>query len=75
MALHRDGALSRKKRFIGRKVKVFVNCKSKMPGFLEGRDENYNIVFVRGSRNYLGKSVEVRVDRVGVHWMFGVVAS
>jgi len=65
MALHRDGALSRKKRFIGRKVKVFVNCKSKMPGFLEGRDENYNIVFVRGSRNIWERVLRLELIGLG----------
>lgn len=71
MKVHRDGALENKKRFIGCKVKVFLNSKAEMPGFLEARDENYNIVFVKGVKGLLGKSVEVKISQVGVHHMIG----
>ena len=73
MKLHRDGALENKKKFVGCQVRVFLNSMAEMPGFLEGRDKNYNIVFVRGGKELLGKNVEVRVKMVGVHHMFGKI--
>ena len=42
-----------------------------MPGFLEARDNNYNIVFIKCSRELLGKSFEVKITKTGVHHMFG----
>ncbi|MBT4165558.1 tRNA (N(6)-L-threonylcarbamoyladenosine(37)-C(2))-methylthiotransferase [archaeon] len=78
MECHRAGALDNKKKFVGKKVKVFVN-KSLSGGLFEGRDENYNIVLVKGSggefgwKELLGKNLEVVIKSVGVHHMVGEV--
>ena len=71
MTLHRDGAMENKRKFMNREMKVFVNSKSEMPGFLECRDDNYNIVFIKGGKELLGKNIDVKINRVGVHHMFG----
>jgi threonylcarbamoyladenosine tRNA methylthiotransferase CDKAL1 len=73
MLVHREGALKSKKRYYGNNIQVFVNSKSKMPGIFEARDNNYNIVFVKGSKELLGKNIEVRIKGIGVHHMIGVV--
>jgi len=70
MSVHRDGALEGKKKFLGRELKVFVN-KKLGDGLFEGRDENYNIVLVRGGSELLGKNVDVVVRNVGVHHLVG----
>jgi len=73
MKLHRDGAIENKNKFLGKNTKVFVNSKSEMPGFLEARDNNYNIVFVKGGLELFGKNIEVKINKVGVHHMFGEI--
>jgi threonylcarbamoyladenosine tRNA methylthiotransferase CDKAL1 len=70
MECHRARALENKKKFVGMYVKVFVN-KALGSGLFEGRDENYNIVLVKGDKDLLGKNVEVVVKSVGVHHMVG----
>ena len=71
MELHKRTALENKRKFLGKTVKVFVNQKTKIPYFYEARDENYNIVFVRSGDNLLGKILNVKINRLGVHYMFG----
>ncbi len=69
MNCHRNIALENKKKFIGLKIKVFVN-NSLGNGLFEARDENYNIVLING-KDLLGKTVEVVVKNVGVHHLMG----
>lgn len=73
MDLHRQDALENKKKFLGKKVSVFVNNKTDIPGVYESRDENYNIVFVKGDKSLFGKNVEIIVKKIGVHHMIGDV--
>ncbi|MFH1358545.1 MAG: hypothetical protein ABIH37_01515, partial [archaeon] len=73
MDLHRQDALENKKKFLGKKVSVFVNNKPNIPGVYEARDENYNIVFVKSGKSLFGKNVEVVIKKIGVHHMIGDV--
>jgi len=69
MTCHRDSALENKKKFLDKEIKVFVN-KKLGEGLFEGRDENYNIVLVKGE-DLLGKNVDVVIRNVGVHHLIG----
>jgi len=71
MNLHRQTAFENKKKFLDRDVRVFVNKKINY-GLYEARDENYNIVLVAG-KDILGKTLNVKIDKVGVHHMIGKV--
>lgn len=62
-----------KKKYLGKKIPVFLNEKSKIPGFLEGRDDNYNIILVEGDKSLLSKSVTVKISQIGVYHMLGEV--
>jgi len=70
MRLHRDTALENKKKFLDRKINVFVN--KKISGNLyEARDENYNIVLINSDENLLGKNIDVKIVQSGVHHVVG----
>ena len=72
MNLHRKTAFENKKEFLKKRVKVFVN--KKLDGSLyEGRDDNYNIVLVNSSSDILGQEKMVKIEKIGVHEMIGVV--
>jgi len=72
MTLHRKTALENKNKFLNKTIRVFVNTKTKIPDVYEARDDNYNIVFVNSKdKSILGKNIDVKVNRIGVHYMFG----
>tara|TARA_Y100000034_G_C6870793_1_gene397542 strand:- start:222 stop:1508 length:1287 start_codon:yes stop_codon:yes gene_type:complete len=68
MRLHRDTALENKGKFLGKDCKVFVNKKI-FGDLYEARDDNYNIVLVNSDGNLLGKNIDVRIGKLGVHHM------
>ncbi len=69
MSLHRETAKNNKEKFLNKKIKIFINNKTQIPNVFEARDENYNIVFIRGDKELLGKSIEVKIKEIGVHHM------
>jgi tRNA A37 methylthiotransferase MiaB len=70
----RKTAEENKKKFLNKKIKVFVNTKTKIPGIYEARDDSYNIVLIKSTdRSILGKKLEVDIKQVGVHHMIGEV--
>ncbi|MBT4136215.1 MiaB/RimO family radical SAM methylthiotransferase [archaeon] len=72
MQLHRETALENKEKFINKNIKVFIN--KKLDGdLLEARDENYNIILIKGNKELLGKTIQVKIKSAGVHHMVGEV--
>ncbi len=70
MNIHRQTAQQNKQKFLNKKIKVFVN--KKLPNNLyESRDENYNIILINTNKNFLGKNIEVKIIKVGVHHLIG----
>lgn len=71
MELHRKTAMENKIRFLNKEINVLINSKTKIPNVYEARDENYNIVLIKGDRASLGKNILVRIKSTGVHHMIG----
>jgi len=72
MNLHRQTAFENKGKFLNKEMRVFVN--KKIGGNLfEARDENYNIVLINSDESILGKKLDVRIEKIGVHHMIGKV--
>jgi len=74
MQLHRQTAQENKLPLLNKTLKVFINTKTKIPNLYEARDENYNVVFVKGSRDILGKNLDVKIKQIGVHHMIGEIS-
>lgn len=75
MELHRKTTQFNKLKYKDKEIKVFVNSKSKIPNILEARDDNYNIILVKGDKSLLGKTIKVKIKQIGVHHMVGIVTS
>jgi len=72
MQIHRQTALENKQKFLNKIIKVFVN-KKLGDNFYEARDENYNIVLINSKENILGKNVNVKINKFGVHHLAGEI--
>jgi MiaB-like tRNA modifying enzyme len=70
MELHRKTAQENKQKYKNKEIKVFVNKKISND-FYEARDENYNIILVKCSKEFLGKGIKVSIEEIGVHHMVG----
>lgn len=71
MDFHRKTSQFNKLKYKDREIKVFVNNKSKIPNILEARDDNYNIILIKGDKSSLGKTMKVKIKQIGVHHMIG----
>jgi threonylcarbamoyladenosine tRNA methylthiotransferase CDKAL1 len=72
MALHRKLSLEKKQAFIGKKISVFVNERINDSSIYKARDDNYNIILINSSdKNILGKSLVVKIEKVGVYHLIG----
>ncbi len=70
MESHRKTAKENKQKFLDKTISVFVD--KKIGEHLhQARDENYNIILVKCSKENLGKDISVQVIQVGVHNMIG----
>jgi threonylcarbamoyladenosine tRNA methylthiotransferase CDKAL1 len=69
MEIHRSTAQLNKIKFKDKEIIVFVNSKTKIPNIFEARDENYNIVLIKGDKSILGKTIKVKINQIGVHHM------
>jgi len=69
MKLHQKIALEKNKKYIGKKVRIFIDDRGFNDVWL-GRMENYKVVIVRG-RNLLGKILEVEINRATSHYLVG----
>tara|TARA_Y100000310_G_scaffold337331_1_gene424146 strand:- start:407 stop:1624 length:1218 start_codon:yes stop_codon:yes gene_type:complete len=72
MKIHRETALENKQKYLGKNINIFINKKLEKNLF-EGRDKNYNIIIIKSDNNILGKNVNVKIDKIGVHHMIGEV--
>jgi len=55
-------------------INVFVTKKSKIPGFYEARDDNYNIVLIKSNdKKILGKNIRVVIKQIGIHHLVGEI--
>ena len=68
MQAHRDTTKENKQKFLGKEVQVLVD-KKLGEHLYESRDENYNIVLVKTSKENLGKEISVKIKEIGVHHM------
>jgi len=73
MKTFRELTSKNKKKYLGKTIQVFLNKKSRIPGFLEGRNDNYNIVLVKADKSLLGKNVKVQIKSSGVYHLVGEV--
>jgi threonylcarbamoyladenosine tRNA methylthiotransferase CDKAL1 len=69
MELHRETAKENKKKYLDKKIQVFINKKTDL-GY-EARDDSYNIVIIPSKERILGKKLEVIIKKIGVHHMIG----
>jgi len=70
MKEHRRTAEENKKVFLNKEIEVFIDKKIS-ENLYEARDENYNIVLIKTSKENLGKNVSVIIKEVGVHHLIG----
>jgi len=70
MQIHRVTAQKNKQKYENKELKVFINKKISEELY-ESRDENYNIVLIKCSKEMLGKEVLVKIEEIGVHHMLG----
>lgn len=70
MKVHRETAREKKKKFIGKTIKVLVNKKIG-ERLHQARDENYNLVLVKCGKENLGREIEVKIIDIGVHNLVG----
>lgn len=72
MILHRKTAKENKEKFLNREIKVFVN-KRIGENTYESRDENYNLILIKGDKSLLGKNVGAVIEEIGAHHMMSKV--
>ncbi len=66
MQIHKETAKQNKQKYINKTIKVFIDKKIS-ENLYQARDENYNIVYLKSSKENLGKEVEVKIKSIGVH--------
>jgi tRNA A37 methylthiotransferase MiaB len=70
MQMHRITARENKEKYLNKIIKVLVNKKIG-DSLHQARDENYNIIFLKSPKEFLGKEVQVKIVSLGVHNMIG----
>ncbi len=70
MAAHKKTALENKQKYLGRETRVFINERIS-DNLYRARDENYNIIVLNTSKEFLGKEVDVKIKSTGIHSMIG----
>lgn len=70
MQAHRITAKENKQKYLEKTINVFIN-KRISEHLHKARDENYNIILLKCSKELLGKEVEVKITGIGVHNMVG----
>jgi|ETNmetMinimDraft_2_1059921.scaffolds.fasta_scaffold20819_1 MiaB-like tRNA modifying enzyme len=74
MRQHRNTASENKQHFKNQTLKVLVNKKTYLENIYEARDENYNIILIKSKdKSILGKTIEVKITKLGVHHMIGEI--
>ena len=68
MQAHRETSKQNKEKFLEKELEIFINKKIS-ENLFEARDENYNIVLVKCSKEMLGKTLKARIIEAGVHHM------
>ncbi len=66
MKAHQETAKQNKQKFLNKKINVFIN-KKLGNNLYEARDENYNIILIKSNKNILGKNINVKIKKTGVH--------
>lgn len=66
MEVHRKTAQENKQKFLEKTIRAFINRKIS-ENLYQARDENYNIIYLKGDKTLLGREVNVKVLRIGVH--------
>jgi MiaB/RimO family radical SAM methylthiotransferase len=72
MEAHKKTALENKQKYLNKELKVFVNEKIS-ENLYRSRDENYNIIVLKATKEFLGKEVDVKIKQTGVHSMIGEI--
>lgn len=70
MQVHRETARQAKQKYLNKTIKVLVDRKI-TENLHQARDENYNIVLVECGKENLGREIEVKIRKIGVHSMVG----
>jgi MiaB-like tRNA modifying enzyme len=74
MRQHRNTASENKNHFKNQILKVLVNKKTYLGNIYEARDENYNIILIKSQdKSILGKTLQVKIIKLGVHHMIGEI--
>jgi len=74
MQEHRTTAKENKEKFLNKEIEVFINRKIS-ENLYEARDENYNLILIKTSKENLGKNMNVLIKEIGVHHMMGEQSS
>jgi len=72
MKFHRETAKQNKEKYKNKILKVFIEKKLES-NILEARDENYNLILLTGNKTLLGKTLNVKINQIGVHHMVGSI--
>lgn len=70
MQAHKQTAKDNKKRFLNKIIEVFIN-KRLSDNLYQARDENYNLILIRGSEELIGRNMKVKITNIGIHHMIG----
>jgi len=73
MQVHKETAKANKTRFLNKELRVFINEKIS-DNLFRARDENYNLVVIKTSKENLGKQINVKIINTGVHNLIGEIA-
>lgn len=70
MKVHKETTRENKQKYLNKQIQVFINEKIS-DNLYRARDDNYNIIVLKASKEYLGKEVEVKIKQVSIHSMIG----
>ncbi len=72
MQVHRKTATLSKKQFIGKTIKVLVDSRvAGSENLYKARDENYNLVILKCSKEDFAKEVDVKINSASVYSLVG----
>ncbi len=69
--LHKKQSLENYKKLLGKKLKCLVS--QKQENQLIARDESYRIIILNTNKKLLGKKVNVKIIKSGIHYLVGEV--
>ncbi len=70
MTAHRETARQNKQKYLDKTIRVFISKKIS-EHLYQARDDNYNIIYLKCTKEFLGKDADVKIISVGVHNMIG----